>query len=58
MSNIDKKSATKAVAKDEKPALSKPEQAAVDAANTQTKNDGSHIEAERKKRLAEIQENK
>jgi hypothetical protein len=37
--------------------LSKPEQAAVDAAKLKPKNDGSHIATERKKRLEEAQRN-
>jgi hypothetical protein len=41
----------------EKP-LSKPNQAALDAANAISVNDGSHIEAERKKLLAEAIKNK
>lgn len=53
MSNIDKKSAAKAVVKNEPPIYSQPEQAAIDAAKTQTKNDGSHIEAERERLLAQ-----
>jgi len=38
--------------------LSKPEQAALDAAKTKPKNDGSHIDAERKKLLETAEQNK